>query len=102
LTYQHYKAGCLELFKQDKQALKLYKRVLKKERRLLGNDHEDTMHTMNNIGFVLSKMRHYNECLGYLFEVVARRTRVLGPDHADTITSIQKKVAVINKLGFHM
>jgi serine/threonine protein kinase/Tfp pilus assembly protein PilF len=57
-------------------------------RRLLGDDHPDTMSLINGVGFVLREQGKLNEAEPLLREALERRRRALGDDHPHTMFSI--------------
>ncbi len=57
-------------------------------RRVLGNEHDDTLLSMNNMGLLLVNMGLYDEAMPYLHEALETRRCALGDEHPDTLTSI--------------
>ena len=57
---------------------------LEERRRVLGNDHPDTLTAINKMGLTLHNQGKYEEALSYTTEALEARRRVLGNDHPDT------------------
>ncbi|MCU0253228.1 MAG: tetratricopeptide repeat protein [Acidobacteria bacterium] len=74
-------------------ALPLQTAALATNRRVLGEEHPDTLSSINNTGMLLRDRGELDEADPYLQEALDKRRRVLGEEHPDTLTSI-------NNMGF--
>jgi tetratricopeptide (TPR) repeat protein len=72
---------------QYQQALALLKRLLIADRRLLGDDHPDTLHSMNNLAVTFADLGDLQGARELHEQTLAARQRVLGDDHPDTLMS---------------
>ncbi len=74
------------LRKEDKnaEAEALIRPTLATERRTLGNDHSDTVVSMEVLGLALVGERQYGEAEQLLREAYETSLRVMGPDHVGT------------------
>ena len=57
-------------------------------RPLLGDDHPDTLASINNVGYLLQVQGMLDQAEPLYREALERRRRVLGDEHPDTLTSI--------------
>ena len=57
-------------------------------RRVLGDDHPDTLHTMNNLAIVYRRQGRYEESVPLYVETLQIMKRVLGEEHPSTLFSI--------------
>ena len=78
----------LDSLGRSEEALPYYELALEGRRRVLGNDHPDTLGSINNMGSVLDSLGRYEEALPYYEESLEGRRRVLGNDHLSTLVSI--------------
>jgi non-specific serine/threonine protein kinase/serine/threonine-protein kinase len=81
------------------EAEKFYREALEGQRRVLGDDHEKTLSTINNMGSVLEAQRRFDEALVFHEEALERKRRVLGEDHPVTISSLNNMGTILYKLG---
>ncbi|ENH71185.1 Nephrocystin-3 [Fusarium oxysporum f. sp. cubense race 1] len=72
------------------------KGVLEKRRRILGDDHPDTITAMSYLANTLGDQGKLDEALSMGKEVLEKRQRILGDEHPDTITAINN---LANTLG---
>ncbi|MBL8886999.1 MAG: tetratricopeptide repeat protein [Phycisphaerales bacterium] len=70
------------------EALPLQERALATRRKLLGDDHFDTLTSINNMGILLQWWGKLSEAEPYLRECLERKRRVLGDDHKETVIAI--------------
>jgi len=68
-------------------------RALTVRRELLGNNHLDTLASINGMGLLLQSQGRLSEAESYYREALEARRRILGADHLDTLSSI-------NNMGF--
>lgn len=69
-------------------ALKCYGRVLAGNERKLGNDHIDTITTVQNMGVIFYRQAMYDKALEWVGRALAVTERVHGEDHLNTLNSI--------------
>ncbi len=74
-------------------ALPLQERALATRRRVLGEEHSDTLLSISHLGTLLTRQGRLSDAEPYLREALEKRRRLLGEEHPDTLTSI-------NNLGF--
>ena len=55
---------------------------------MLGDDHRDTLRSMNNMGFLLQSQGKHEEAEPYFREALEGSRRVLGDDHPETLRAI--------------
>jgi serine/threonine protein kinase/tetratricopeptide (TPR) repeat protein len=73
--------------------------ALQIRRRLLGNDHPDTLMAMNNMAYVLEERGKLDEAEPLYREALEGRRRVLGDDHRDTTMSINNLAELLMTRG---
>jgi eukaryotic-like serine/threonine-protein kinase len=71
----------------ESRAQPLLERALQIQRRLLGQEHPDTLRSMGTLAAVLAYEGHYPEAEKLQRETLEIRRRVLGPEHPDTLES---------------
>ncbi len=81
------------------QARTLDEDTLARSRRVLGEDHPDTLTSANNLARDLSELGDYQQARTLDEDTLARRRRVLGEDHPDTLASAENLAEVLRKLG---
>jgi len=59
-------------------------RVLEKRKRILGENHLDTLWCRNNIAFIVKSRGRVDEAIMEMTELVALSSRILGADHPFT------------------
>jgi tetratricopeptide (TPR) repeat protein/tRNA A-37 threonylcarbamoyl transferase component Bud32 len=74
-------------------AAPLQTRALEVRRRLLGDEHPDTISSISNMGYLLASQGKLAEAEPYCREALEKSRRVLGEEHPDTLGSI-------NNMGF--
>jgi serine/threonine protein kinase/tetratricopeptide (TPR) repeat protein len=77
----------------------LFEQALALRRRVLGEEHRDTLRAISNVGSVLSRQGLLNEALVYYEEALQKCRRVLGADDPQTLTAISDVGVVVNDLG---
>jgi tetratricopeptide (TPR) repeat protein len=86
--------GALGSLLQDQgeydRALPLLEDCLEKRKRILGDDHPDTLVSISNLADLLQDQGEYDRALPLLEDCQEKRKRILGDDHPDTLISIQK------------
>lgn len=77
---------------QDQRKLsesELYRReALEKSRRVLGEEHPDTLININSLGRLLAEQGRQSEAEPYYREALEKSRRVLGQEHKDTLTAM--------------
>ena len=69
------------------EARELDEDTLARCRRVLGEDHPDTLRSASNLAIDLSYLGEYQAARELDEDTLARRRRVLGEDHPDTLRS---------------
>jgi tetratricopeptide (TPR) repeat protein len=72
----------------DEPALALAQRALLDRRRVLGDDHPDTIGAIGDVGVYLGALARYDEAEVYERDALDRSRRVLGEDHPATIARL--------------
>jgi tetratricopeptide (TPR) repeat protein len=73
--------------------------TLARRRRILGDDHPDTLRTANGLAVDLLKLGDVEAARDLYEETLARRRRALGDDHPDTLISASNLAARLHTLG---
>ena len=81
------------------EEMSLYLEVLEGRRRALGNDHLDTLQSINNMGVLHQRMGNLQESMRFHQEALAGRKRTLLDDHPDTLQSLNNIALLLKKLG---
>jgi len=76
----------------------LYERALAIREKVLGPEHPDTVVSLTNLGFLLSR-QGFEEARPYCERVLAIREKVLGPEHPDTAFSLNNLGALLDSQG---
>ena len=66
------------------RALPLYEECLAKYKRVLGDDHPDTLTSLNNLALLFKSKGEYDRALSLYEECLAKSKRVLGGVHPNT------------------
>ncbi len=80
-------------------ALPMQEEALNTRRFALGDDHPDTLESINNTGALLRSMGKYDKAKQYYGEALERRRRILGDNHRDTLESIGNMGALLRSMG---
>ena len=83
----HYLAWALRDMGRYAEARELDEDTLARCRRVLGEDHPDTLASANNLAIDLRMLGEHQAARELDEDTLARRRRVLGEDHPDTLTS---------------
>jgi len=75
----------LERVSEDQAARELAEDTLARRRRLLGEDHPDTLAAAFQLVCALSELGKHHAARELNDDIIARRRRVLGDEHPDTI-----------------
>ena len=81
------------------EARELDEDTLARRRRVLGDDHPDTLSSANNLAIDLRNLGEYQAARDLDEDTLARRRRVLGEDHPDTLTSANNLAIDLSNLG---
>ncbi len=80
-------------------AMSLQSSALATRKRLLGENHVDTVNSLSGMGGLLLTQDKFAEAEPYLREALDKRRRVLGPDHTDTLTSVDLVGVLLQSQG---
>ncbi|MCH7995301.1 MAG: tetratricopeptide repeat protein, partial [Planctomycetes bacterium] len=72
---------------------------LEGKRRVLGDDHPDTLNSINNMGTLLQAQGRLAEAEPYYRESLEGQRRVLGDDHPNTLASISNMAKLLVEVG---
>jgi hypothetical protein len=75
------------------------KEVVENMRRILGDEHPDTITAMNNLAMTLRDLGQLDEAATIKKEVVENMRRILGDEHPDTITAMNNLAMTLRDLG---
>lgn len=81
------------------QALALEEQALALHRRVLGEDHPDTLTLKSNLASTLQKMGDLDRACELQEGVLADRRRVMGEDHPETVTSMSNLANSLREQG---
>ena len=81
------------------QAHTLLARAVDIRRRVLGSDHPDTLHSIDNLAWVLRQEGHLAEAEKLEQETLDIERRVLGPEHRDTAHSMNALAGILYSEG---
>jgi hypothetical protein len=77
----------------------LYERALTDRRRMLGEDHPDTLRSVNNLARNLRALHEYERARQLDEDTVTRKRRVFGEDHPHTLRSVNNLARDLHALG---
>lgn len=77
-------------------SLHIQKRNLDWERRILGEEHPDTLRSMNNFGVALFNQQQYRAAEEMLEKTLTLQKRILGVEHPDTLRTMNNVGGVLN------
>ena len=86
---------------EHEQARALDEDTLTRRRRVLGDDHPDTLASASNLAADLRALGEHEQARALDEDTLARRRRVLGDDHPDTLTSASNLAHDLRALGEH-
>ncbi|GMH88056.1 hypothetical protein TL16_g11045 [Triparma laevis f. inornata] len=69
------------------KAIKVYERYLAGQMKVLGEDHKDTLFTLNNLGIVYDELKDYEKALEYYERALKGFERLMGKTHPDTLSA---------------
>jgi putative methionine-R-sulfoxide reductase with GAF domain len=82
-------------------AIQLDEDTLARHRRVLGNDHPDTLLSAHHLAISLRALGEHQRARQLHEDTLARRRRVLGDDHPDTLSSAHHLAISLRALGEH-
>jgi tetratricopeptide (TPR) repeat protein len=80
-------------------AYPLQKSAMETRRRVLGEEHPDTLLSINNMGTLLVRQSKLAEAEPYLREALEKRRRVSGEEHPETLTTINNMGILLQAQG---
>jgi serine/threonine protein kinase len=80
-------------------AFPLQESALATRRRVLGEEHPDTLTTIHNMGSVLKKLGRLDEAEPYHREALEKSRRALGEEHPDTLASLSSMGSLLSVQG---
>jgi len=95
----HNLANCLNNQGRFAEADKLYRQTLEIYRRVLGEEHPDTLGSMNDMAMVLDSQGHYAEAEKLIREALSLGRKLFGNEHRSTLESLILLVGVLNVEG---
>ena len=81
------------------QAEPLLEQALAERKRVLGDDHPDTLMSMNSLAILYRAQGRYDEAEPLNLETLETRKRVLGDDHPDTLGSMNNLAVLYKSTG---
>ncbi|CAE6476928.1 unnamed protein product [Rhizoctonia solani] len=93
--------GCtlLEVSYRIIKAEQLQVQVLDAHKRILGEEHPDTLCSMNNLASTYSDLGRYDEAEQLQVQVLDTRKRILGEEHPDTLCSMNNLASTYSHMG---
>ncbi|MCK6476048.1 MAG: tetratricopeptide repeat protein, partial [Phycisphaerales bacterium] len=80
-------------------ALPLQESALATRRRVLGNDHADTIDSINSMAGLLRYAGRFDQAEPYVLEALEKRRRVLGEEHPGTIIALNSMGSLLHDQG---
>jgi serine/threonine protein kinase/tetratricopeptide (TPR) repeat protein len=80
-------------------SLPLQEEALETRREQLGDNHPDTLNSIDGMGVLLLRMGRFDDAMPYLAEALERRRRVLSDAHPDTLSSINNVGTLLRSTG---
>ncbi len=100
------RAALLHTLAETMRSLGLLERALAPQsealairRRILGDEHPDTLASVSNMGLLLEELDRIDEAAPYFQEALDGRRRVLGPDHAETAAALSNLGSLLQHAG---
>src|SRR5881396_2070695 len=84
---------------QYEQAKPLYERALAIRGQVLGPNHPDTAHSLNNLAALYNNQGDYEQAKPLYERALAIREQVLGPNHPNTASSLNNLAAFYKSQG---
>jgi tetratricopeptide (TPR) repeat protein len=86
---------------RHKEAMGMMEACLEARKRVLGDDHPDTLDSMNNLALTYVELGRHEEAMGLEEACLEAQKRVLGDDHSDTLDSMNNLALTYGELGRH-
>jgi tetratricopeptide (TPR) repeat protein len=80
------------------RALPVFEDCLAKRKRILGEDHPDTLTSLNHLASLLECIGEYDRALPIFEDCLAKRRLILGEDHPDTLTSLNDLASLLESM----
>ena len=77
----------------------MHRQTLELREKVLGQEHPDTLTSMNNLAMVLSSQGKYEEAEEMHRQTLELREKVLGKEHPYTLTSMNNLAVVLSSQG---
>ena len=84
---------------QYSKAMPYYTEALEASRRVLGDEHFETLSLISNMGSLLTKQGKYDEAMPYYTEALGTSHRVLGDEHPETLRSVHNMCFLFTEQG---
>jgi serine/threonine protein kinase/tetratricopeptide (TPR) repeat protein len=81
------------------RALTLMESAVATHRRLLGDEHPQTLNVVQKLGNLLELMGRFDEALRYCREALEKSRRVLGDDHSSTLVAVGSMGNLLYSMG---
>ncbi|KAK6334266.1 hypothetical protein TWF730_003480 [Orbilia blumenaviensis] len=101
VLYHHIHSIALVFNNQNRygEAMQWYERALVGCEKTLGENHPDTLSTINNIAGVFDNQGKFTEAVQWYERALAGRKETLGENHTDTLTTINNMAGVFDNQG---
>lgn len=90
---------CLYQDGQWSEAETSFRQVMENRKRILGQEHPDTILAMSNLSITLGDLGRLDEAATMKEEVLEKMRRILGEDHPSTITAMNNLAFTLGELG---
>src|SRR5205823_1781138 len=77
------------------EAEPLYREALARRRSAMGEEHPETLQSINNLAFFLFGQKQMAEAEALFREAVEKRRKTLGPNHPDTVNSVSNLASML-------
>ncbi|KAI5460912.1 hypothetical protein BGZ63DRAFT_388024 [Mariannaea sp. PMI_226] len=81
------------------EAEQMYRQAFELRTKTLGQEHSDTLASMNNLSWVLRHLGRYNEAEQMQRQTLNLNVKVHGPEHPSTLTSMNILAGILMSLG---
>ncbi|GMH60882.1 hypothetical protein TL16_g03146 [Triparma laevis f. inornata] len=86
--------------REYEEAKEVYERCLAGQMKVLGEDHKDTLGSLNNLGLVYSNLENYDKALlGYFERTFKAKEGLWGETHPETIMTVMNFATVNSRLN---
>lgn len=66
--------------------------------KVFGEDHKQTLNTLNNLGVFYKNLKNYEKALGYFESAFEGYEKILGMNHPDTVGAVMSMAVVYTRL----